>query len=78
MEVAAAGTKLEVDEAWLANRWVQVRLHARLDSIIAEVVGKFKGGRLTQDDLTQLRADWLATGRLMREIDDLAKGGTNG
>lgn len=65
----------ELDEGRLVSRIMLPMLEARLDRIVKEVVGKFKGGSLSQDNLTQLRADWLATSRLMAEVKGLTQGG---
>lgn len=66
---------MELDEARLTAAVLVPRMEARLDKIVKEVVGKFKGGNLTPDAVVQLRADWLAASRLLTEIETIAKGG---
>lgn len=65
----------EIDEGKLAARVVLPMLEARLDRVLREVVGKFKSGNLSQEVVAQLRADWLATSRLITEVQGLAQGG---
>lgn len=69
---------MELDIARLAARETGDLLNRRLDKIIKDVVGKFKGGNLTPETLVQLRADWLATCRLLTEVETLAKEDDNG
>ena len=67
--------KMELDEARLVARHMVPRLEMRLDKIVKELVGKFKGGNLTPEAVVQLRADWLASSRLLTEVETLDRGG---
>lgn len=69
---------MEEDVAKLVAREIGPRLEERLDRIVKEVVASFKGGLLSQEKVQQLRADWLATSRLHKEITTYAGGKVNG
>lgn len=64
---------MELDEGRLVAGVMVPRLEQKLDRILKDVVGKFKGGKLSPEAVVQLRADWLATTRLLTEVESFAK-----
>lgn len=69
---------MEIDEAKIAARTIIPRMEAKLERIIKSMVSKFKGGNLTPEDLVTMRADWLATSRLLTEIETMIVEEKNG
>lgn len=59
----------ELDVARLVAIDVGPRLQARLDNICTRVLNQFKRGKLSQEELTELAADYRATVKLMNEIN---------
>lgn len=65
---------MELDVGKLVVAEVVPKLEARIDRIVAEVVGKFKSGKLTQAWLDEAYADMMATRKLLSELNQLYGG----
>lgn len=67
-------TNVEIDELTIALRSAEPILVARMDRICRDVLQRFKSGKLTQGEISELKADWDAAKRLLNVMTEQAGG----
>lgn len=69
---------MEHDEAVIALRVTEPILVARMERIMRQVSSEFKGGRLTQEEVSKLKAEYDAARALLGTLNEIAGGKSNG
>ena len=69
---------MEVDERVIALRVSEPILVARMERISREVLSSFKAGKLSQEQVAKLKADWDAARSLLGVLTEAAGGQING
>ncbi len=69
---------MELDEAAIALRSTEPILVGRMERVIRQLTSEFKGGKLTQDRIVSLRADYEAARSLLSNLTEAAGGRIDG
>ena len=69
---------MELDERVIALRATEPILVARIDRVCREVISGFKSGKLTQDTIVRLKAEYDAARSLLGVLTEQAGGQQDG
>lgn len=68
----------ELDEKTIALRVTEPMLTARIERVQRQLLSEFKGGKLTQETVIKLHAEYQAARGLLGVLNEMAGGSQNG